>query len=557
MYHYRIWLTVLLVFLCARPTQADQPSHLWSKMFVGTYYDYPNDVVVDAWGDIIIAGSFSEIPEVPGEINFGGITHWCQGEFDIFVAKFDPDGNYIWSKSFGSDGEEWASAVAVDDSGNIILVGYFLGAVNFGGGSLYSSGYDVFVAKFSPNGNHIWSKRFGDAANDWGKSVAVDASGNIAVSGHFYGTIDFGGGTLTSAGGADIFIAKFDPDGNHLWSKRFGDAEYESGSLVAVGGSGGIVISGVFRGGVDFGGGVLTSEGENDIFLAKLAPGGGHIWSQRFGDSNTQQDKDLAVDGSESVVITGYFEDSIDFGGGTLTSAGEWDVYLAKFDSSGIHQWSQRFGDSYSDYPDGLDAGDPGNIVLSGHFTHNIDFGGDVLASAGNFDIFTAGFNSSGDHIWSQRYGDSNGQYADAVATGGAGELVILGDFYGTVDFGGGPLTASGATDIYLAKFSALTVDVQDLTIPCPITIRAYPNPFNPLTTINFILPWQMNASLVIYNALGEHVKLLARGELEPGPNEFRWDGTNDLGTVVGSGTYFCVLEAGGHVSTRKLVLTK
>ncbi len=131
----------------------------------------------------------------------------------------------------GTDGV----AVAVDNLGNTLLIGDFAGAVDFGGGALTSAGQtDVFVAKLDSAGAFVWAKRFGDNQAQNGRGIAVDGAGNVFITGSFASKIDFGGGALTTAGGTDVFVAKFDPDGNHLWSKRFGDAQAAERKAVAV-----------------------------------------------------------------------------------------------------------------------------------------------------------------------------------------------------------------------------------------------------------------------------------------------------------------------------------
>lgn len=127
-----------------------------------------------------------------------------------------------WSQHFGDADEQSANSVAVDGSGNVFVTGYFSGTADFGGGPLTSAGGDIFVAAFGASGSHLWSRRFGDADFQEGQEVATDGSGNVVVTGYFSGTADFGGGPLTSTGSEDIFVAKFDVDGGHVWSRRFG-----------------------------------------------------------------------------------------------------------------------------------------------------------------------------------------------------------------------------------------------------------------------------------------------------------------------------------------------
>jgi hypothetical protein len=269
-------------------------------------------------------------------VNFGGGNLTSAGNDDIFVAKLNPDGNWVWSKSFGDGSYQEATSVAIDVTetpGNVIVAGGFQGSVNFGGGALTSlGGYDMCIAKFSPGGAHLWSKRFGDAETyQFAQDVAADAAGNAIMTGYFRGGVDFGGGTLGSAGDYDMFIAKFSPGGAHVWSKRFGDAVSQSLYSVAADKAGNVVVAGFFDGTVDFGGGPLTSEGNSDACVAKFAPGGAHAWSKRFGDAAGDQGVYcVATDASGNVLLTGPFEQTVDFGGGTLTSEGSLDVFVVK-----------------------------------------------------------------------------------------------------------------------------------------------------------------------------------------------------------------------------------
>ena len=121
-------------------------------------------------------------------------------------------GDHLWSNRFGGTSSEYGHSVAIDSAGNVLVTGYFQGTADFGGGGLTSAGdLDVFVAKYDASGKHLWSKRFGGTSGDYGLSVAIDSAGNVLVTGYFQGTVDFGGGGLTNAGSVDIFVAKFSP----------------------------------------------------------------------------------------------------------------------------------------------------------------------------------------------------------------------------------------------------------------------------------------------------------------------------------------------------------
>ena len=151
-----------------------------------------------------------------------------------------------------------------------------MGVVDFGGGVLTSAGgRDTFVVKLGPSGEYVWAKRFGDAADQRGLAMAMDAAGSVVVTGALMGQADFGGpdGPIASVGGADVFVAKLAPNGEYVWAKRFGDTAAQAGAATALTGNGNAVISGVFQGTMDLGGGVqLTSAGTPGAFIAAFGP---------------------------------------------------------------------------------------------------------------------------------------------------------------------------------------------------------------------------------------------------------------------------------------------
>ncbi len=363
---------------------------------------------------------------------------------------------HLWSQSFGSTGSDHGEGVAIDASGNVLVTGSFTGTVDFGGGGLVGAGgTDIFLARYSATGVYQWSWRFGGTGSDAGTSVAVDASGNVFVTGSFTGTVDFGGGGLVSAGGTDIFLAKYDADGTYQWSQRFGGTSTDVGYSVAADGAGNVFLTGFFNGTVDFGGGGLVSAGGNDIFLAKYDSNGVHQWSQRFGGAGGDFSTSIAVDGSGDVFMTGYFPGTVDFGGGGLVSAGGVDVFLAKYDASGVHQWSQRFGGVNNDPGYAVAVDDAGNVMVTGYFGGSVDFGGGNLVSAGSGDVFVAKYDGSGTHQWSKRLGGTGSDTAYAIASDAAGNVFVTGSFSGTADFGGTPLVSAGGIDVFVAMYDA------------------------------------------------------------------------------------------------------
>ncbi|MDE0874712.1 MAG: SBBP repeat-containing protein, partial [Acidimicrobiales bacterium] len=158
------------------------------------------------------------------------------------------------STTWGGTSVDYGRGVAVDSSGNVYTTGYFNGTVDFGAGDVTSPGLsDVFVTKFDSSGAHQWTTTLGGTLSDFGRSVAVDSSGNVYVTGDFTGTVNFGAGNVTTAGTQDVFVTKLNSSGAHQWTTTFGGASDDRGYSVAVDGSGNVHVTGSFAGTVNFG----------------------------------------------------------------------------------------------------------------------------------------------------------------------------------------------------------------------------------------------------------------------------------------------------------------
>ena len=240
---------------------------------------------------------------------------------------------------------------------------------------------------------------FGGTGNDVANVIAVDSSGNSYITGNFYGTVDFGGGDVTSAGGSDIFVLKLNSSGTFQWVKTFGSTSSDLGYGIAVGSSGNSYITGYFNGTVDFGGGDITSAGSSDIFVLKLDSSGTFQWVKTFGSAASDYGYAIAVDSSGNSYITGYYGGTIDFGGGDVTTNGNWDVFVLKLNSSGTFQWVNTYGGTSLDYGYGIAVDSSGNSYATGAFFFTVDFGGGDVTSAGGADIFVLKLNSSGGGI--------------------------------------------------------------------------------------------------------------------------------------------------------------
>jgi len=375
-----------------------------------------------------------------------------------------------WAKAFGGSSTVYGCAVAVEaNTGNIVMGGYFAGTADFGAGLLTSAGgYDIFLAKYSPAGACLWSKRFGSAAgSEMPKTVALDSNGNIFVAGTFAGTIDVGGGALPNAGQNDIFLVKYSASGQYLWSKSFGGPGMDVVNSIAIDGSGNVIMTGSFDTGypgLSFGGASIIAWDNTDIYVAKLAGTDGHqIWAENFRNQSSDISYAVAVDGQGDVFITGSFNNIIDFGGGNLGSSGggNIDVYVAKLSgATGSYLWARNFGDVYPDSGVALATDLAGDVFVTGYYNSaTIDFGcgnPNPAKLAGNSDAFLAKLSgANGSCKWSKSFSGPGDKGPRAVAVDNSGNVVVAGVFPYSINIGGTLLTASGTSDTFLAKFSS------------------------------------------------------------------------------------------------------
>jgi hypothetical protein len=409
-------------------------------------------VAADAAGNVLVAGYFKGILTFPG----GALT--SAGGADAFLVKLDSAGNYVWGKAFGDQGDQYGASVAVDSGGNVIVTGRFGGAIDLGGGELQSAGgADVFLAKYSPDGGYLWSKRFGAVGDQWGTSVKTDAAGNVVLAGFLsgVGSIDFGGGTIASPNGSNSFAAKFDPLGTHVWSKGFGE---QSGALaydLAVDALGDAIVTGQFTGTLALDSGSITSAGASDIFVAKFEANGICSWRKAFGDTAAQLGLGVAANAAGEVFITGEFQGSIVVAGDTLTSFGGYDIFLVKLGSTGTEAWGKRFGLSEDQIGTSIAVDSAGALLVTGQLFGTGDFGGNALTSYGASDVLLVKLDGAGNHVWSKHFGDvADLQVGHSVAADADNNILVAGFFGGSVDFGAGPLVGAGATDVFVAKFA-------------------------------------------------------------------------------------------------------
>jgi hypothetical protein len=331
----------------------------------------------------------------------------------------------------------------------VYITGGIDGAINFGGGSIPAG---VFVAKFNMNGAHVWSKGCGGTTTSprsTGYGLDVDAQGNVLVTGTFGGTISCEiGKSATSAGGSDVFVIRMSgTNGGPIWLKGFGDVtNTQAGWGITATSEGDALVTGSFFGGINFGGGTVTADSSGSLFVTRLAAANGaHLWTTKGG--NTTDGNDIAVDATNNAYVIGSYAGATTVGSAPLDPAGgTTDILFAKLDATtGNAPWARGYGNTSGDIGYAVATGPNGRIAAAGQFRNSVDFGGGPLAAASLQGAFVAVFDAMGTHLWSKQFSGTQGGINEAkgVAFGPSSEVVAVGNFVGTVDFGQGTLTTT------------------------------------------------------------------------------------------------------------------
>ncbi|HEV7351294.1 SBBP repeat-containing protein [Telluribacter sp.] len=415
----------------------------------GTSSEEGRGIAVDGSGNVYVTGYFY------GSATFGSTTLTSSGINDVFVIKYNSSGAVQWAQKAGGTNYDMALAIAVDGGDNVYITGYFYGSSTFGSTTLTSSGgADVFVVKYNSSGAVQWAQKAGGTDYDEGQGIAVDGSGNVYVTGYFYGSATFGSTTLTSSGIYDVFVIKYNSSGAVLWGQQAGGGNSDVGYGIAVDGNGNVYVTGYFQGSATFGSTTLNAYGGNDVFVAKYNSSGAVQWVQPAGGVSTEQGRSIAVDGNGNVYVTGSFQGGATFGFTTLNPRGSNDVFVAKYNSSGEVQWAHQAGGTDYDEVQGIAVDGSGNVYVSGTFYGSATFGNSTLTSIGGADVFVARYNSSGVVQWAQQAGGADGDVGRGIAVDGNGNVYVTGNFWNTAAFGSTTLTSSGSNDVFVARYT-------------------------------------------------------------------------------------------------------
>ncbi len=463
-------LLLLLLFVsCAIISNAQIPYWIWAVHSGGGSYEYPNGLWVDTKDSLYLAGRLA------GTISFnGGASATGTGADNPFVAKLDSTGTSKWIREINySGGYDYGWGFCIDKRSNVYT------------GGTVSSGASMFIMKYDPNGNLLWSitpSGGGVAA----MGLITDGADNLYVTGSMQGNVTFGNTTLIYTGsGQNVFLAKLDSNGNFLWAVSSGVANgnsgYDVGRSISIDQYANVYVGGGYGGQMTFGSlppAPLAASGTSNLFIAEFDSSGNPV--NMFTAANAGINNGdcctlnhIVLDSCRNIYATGYFENTAQFSPFSLASQGGEDIYVVKADNSGNWQWAVDIGSTGDDQPGGITFDRNSDVYVGGYVDNNSAMFGDTLITGGRY--FVAKFaNSTG----ARQYVVTAGNNADADG-GGVGGITVDYRKYIYVTFNAGnsvpvtfgpninPITASSNSDIFLAQLD---------TIP-PRYIVPYPLP--------------------------------------------------------------------------------
>lgn len=481
----------------------------WAKKAIGNYGDEGQGVATGRSGNIYITGEFFS-----NNITFDSLTltnnyitpYFNDATTDIFLVKYDNNGQVIWAKSGGGIYLDFVRAISVDKHENITIVGTFWSpSVTFGSYTLTKTGnIDVFIVQYDSSGQVLWAKNpIGiDEENAYG--IAADSSGNVYMAGSFRSnTIQFDTITLVcSSSWFDTYIVEYNRQGYAIWAVNAAGNDWDEATAVTLDKSGNIYLTGHFKSdSIKFGSITLNRSSANniDMFLVKYNCNHEAVWARRSG-GNIQSwvyPKSSTSGSLNRVLITGTFiGDGLEFGNITLPNYGSYDIYFVQYDTTGNVLWAEIAGGPGMDWGQSTDVDNTGNGYFSGYFESS-----------------------------SMLIGDTT--------------LVNL----------------SSGGKIFLSKKEAYNTSIEPLNnniIASVYNLINYPNPFNSSTTIEFSLRQTRNVTIKIYNIIGKEIIILVTEKLSAGIHKYAW---NAIG--LASGIYFYEISIEKYSLIKKAVLLK
>jgi hypothetical protein len=327
-------------------------NELWTRKFGTTGFEIGGGVAVDFEDNVVVTAHTD-----------GSFVGSSAGEEDALVRKYAPDGTEIWTRQFGTSELDQGTHVAVDDLGNVLVAGSTNGGLARNDPVLF----DAFVRKYAQDGNELWTRQFGTPEQEFVAGVAVDAAENVVVTGTTRGPL-----AGSDPAERDVFVRKYDQDGNELWTTQFGTSAYDSSGSVAIDASGDVIVAGSTTGALEG-----ANAGEVDAFLRKLDSDGNETWTIQSGTSESDVGSAVTLDASGNMLLVGDTAGSL-----AEDNAGEGDIFVRKYDPERDELWTIQYGTPSDDFAFGVAVDSQEAVIVAGGTNGSLD-----ATNAGESDV--------------------------------------------------------------------------------------------------------------------------------------------------------------------------
>ena len=555
----KIVLTFTFVTLFISLSPAQKPVFEWMRTAQGSSWDEASAIACDNSGNSIATGYFE------GSFNIGDSTFNTGTYADIFLIKHNSEGALEWAKQFSCERGAHGNSVLLDEKGNSILTGVFSDSVRINNHKYYGYlSQTGFIAKFDPDGNIVWFNMMdGEDGYIWPADMVFLSTGNIVCSGTYHGTVTIGDSVITTDDDG-TFLVQYSPTGEFIKLIEPCTGTINDVDLLGIASDNmdNIFIGGNFLETLTFPDTGITSKGYHDIFIAKFDNQGNFLWARQEGGNYSDLGIDVASDQQGNAVITGYFSGSVTIGDTTVTALGSEEIIIIKYDPEGRLLWVRTAGGNVQmalDEANGIAADNNGNFFLTGCFEGSASFGDTTLISSGSTDLFCTKYDPDGNCVWAAKVGGSGEEWGDDIAINSQGDIYLTGWYTSTITFGDTIITGTDRTDVCVIKLSETeisSINKKPNYVNQFKLHQNYPNPFNPVTDIRYQVGANnhspVHVELCVYNILGQKVALLVSERQQLGQHQVQWDAAG-----FPSGIYYYQLVAGEYRAVKKMILIK
>lgn len=443
------WLTATVLLFMAESSFSQ--SWQWVASSGGIGRDEAELPAVDEWGNVTVCGKFSDTAW------FGTSYLVSSGNMDIFIARYNASGNFIWARKAGTSLNAEGLSIAAGPGGDIAVTGHYKGTLTVGAATLTgnTAAENLFIALYDSSGTLKWAKT-ATGGPIHGKGVEFDPIGNVLVTGHYRDSAVFSPTVvLPNVGGQqNAFLAKYSASGNLEWATYGGGIYNAWASSVGVDNEGNSYITGAFKDTCWFGAQQIITNGLNDVFLAKCSPNGQWVWARNGGGSSDDYGNGIEVDVFGHIAVTGSFFDTVTFApSAPFGSYGGKDGFIAYYAPNGNCLWAHPFGGASEDKGIGVSTDVAGNVYVTGFVKNSGTFGTIVKTCVGGDDISLAKYDRNGNVLWAALAGGSGADYGKGIKVDKQGVAVVAGYYEGTASFSGTQVTAKGGRESYVSRY--------------------------------------------------------------------------------------------------------